>query len=47
MIIFLQNPYLRMNDLQGLNEEWVTVDFSVPSPSVDDWIGVFSPANFR
>ncbi|KAF5191689.1 U11/U12 small nuclear ribonucleoprotein, partial [Thalictrum thalictroides] len=32
--------------LKGLNSEWVTVTFSSPSPSIDDWIGVFSPANF-
>uniref|UniRef100_A0A2P2LMK8 Purple acid phosphatase n=1 Tax=Rhizophora mucronata TaxID=61149 RepID=A0A2P2LMK8_RHIMU len=28
------------------NSGWVTVEFSSPIPSVDDWIGVFSPANF-
>lgn len=32
--------------LGGQNTEFVTVEFSSPSPSVDDWIGVFSPANF-
>ncbi|XP_030956900.1 probable inactive purple acid phosphatase 1 isoform X1 [Quercus lobata] len=26
--------------------EWVTLEFSSPKPSADDWIGVFSPANF-
>ncbi|KAJ6312225.1 hypothetical protein OIU77_013879 [Salix suchowensis] len=30
----------------GQNSEWVTIEYSTPSPSVDDWIGVFSPANF-
>lgn len=30
----------------GQNSEWVTVEYSTPFPSVDDWIGVFSPANF-
>ncbi|KAL9352156.1 hypothetical protein Peur_054836 [Populus x canadensis] len=30
----------------GQNSEWVTVEYSTPIPSVDDWIGVFSPANF-
>ncbi|KAK8604311.1 hypothetical protein V6N13_099257 [Hibiscus sabdariffa] len=32
--------------LNGQNTEWVTVEFSSPNPSMDDWIGVFSPANF-
>ncbi|KAL5759365.1 hypothetical protein ACOSP7_017889 [Xanthoceras sorbifolium] len=32
--------------LKGQNSEWVTVEFSSPNPSVDDWIGVFSPSNF-
>lgn len=32
--------------LKGQNTEWVTVKYSFPNPSVDDWIGVFSPANF-
>ncbi|XP_026381155.1 probable inactive purple acid phosphatase 1 isoform X2 [Papaver somniferum] len=31
---------------RGENTEWVTVQFSSPNPSNDDWIGVFSPANF-
>ncbi|KAL2905411.1 putative inactive purple acid phosphatase 1 [Bienertia sinuspersici] len=30
----------------GRNSEWVSVEFSHPKPTVDDWIGVFSPANF-
>lgn len=32
--------------LGGRNKEWVTVEFSYTKPTVDDWIGVFSPANF-
>ncbi|XP_021756777.1 probable inactive purple acid phosphatase 1 isoform X2 [Chenopodium quinoa] len=32
--------------LGGTNREWVTVEFSYPNPTVDDWIGVFSPADF-
>ncbi|XP_021638176.2 probable inactive purple acid phosphatase 1 isoform X2 [Hevea brasiliensis] len=28
------------------NSGWVTLEYSNPIPSVDDWIGVFSPANF-
>ncbi|KAL9226146.1 hypothetical protein vseg_001992 [Gypsophila vaccaria] len=32
---------------QGGNSiEWVTVKFSYPDPTIDDWIGVFSPADF-
>ncbi|KAL6538770.1 polynucleotide adenylyltransferase [Orobanche minor] len=33
----------------GVNEEskeWIKINYSSPSPSIDDWIGVFSPANF-
>ncbi|XP_027100097.1 probable inactive purple acid phosphatase 1 isoform X1 [Coffea arabica] len=30
----------------GLNQEWVTVEYSISNPAIDDWIGVFSPANF-
>ncbi|XP_029125579.1 probable inactive purple acid phosphatase 1 [Cajanus cajan] len=32
--------------LQGQTAEWVTLEYSSPIPSTDDWIGVFSPANF-
>ncbi|CAK9313140.1 unnamed protein product [Citrullus colocynthis] len=32
--------------LKGENTEWVTLEYSSPDPSSDDWIGVFSPANF-
>lgn len=28
------------------NKEWITLEYGSSSPSVDDWIGVFSPANF-
>ncbi|KAK6133947.1 hypothetical protein DH2020_032305 [Rehmannia glutinosa] len=28
------------------NREWINVEYSSSSPSTDDWIGVFSPANF-
>lgn len=30
----------------GQNGELVTLQYSSPNPSIDDWIGVFSPANF-
>jgi hypothetical protein len=33
--------------LQGDNSEWVDVEFFHLNPSSDDWIGVFSHANFR
>jgi hypothetical protein len=33
--------------LRGEDSEWVEVEFFHPNPSGDDWIGVFSPANFR
>ncbi|TQD87185.1 hypothetical protein C1H46_027220 [Malus baccata] len=32
--------------LKGQYVEWLTLEFSSPHPSNDDWIGVFSPANF-
>lgn len=32
--------------LKGENSEWLTVKLGNPNPSIDDWIGVFSPANF-
>ncbi|WJX94480.1 putative inactive purple acid phosphatase 27 [Trifolium repens] len=32
---------------KGEDTQWVTVDFDFPDPSVDDWVGVFSPANFN
>jgi hypothetical protein len=33
--------------LDGEDRKWVEVEFFHPNPSGDDWIGVFSPANFR
>ncbi|KAJ0096144.1 hypothetical protein Patl1_16680 [Pistacia atlantica] len=56
--IAIQKATFALNDLayvkaspsilgsSGRNSEWVTVEFSSPTPSVDDWIGVFSPSNF-
>jgi len=32
---------------KGQNTEWVTLKYNNPNPSIYDWIGVFSPANFR
>ncbi|XP_028754376.1 LOW QUALITY PROTEIN: probable inactive purple acid phosphatase 1 [Neltuma alba] len=32
--------------LRGQNTEWVKLEYSNPKPSSNDWIGVFSPANF-
>uniref|UniRef100_A0A0E0MNX4 Multifunctional fusion protein n=1 Tax=Oryza punctata TaxID=4537 RepID=A0A0E0MNX4_ORYPU len=32
--------------LKGQNSEWVELEFFHPNPSNDDWIGVFSPADF-
>ncbi|XP_059304654.1 probable inactive purple acid phosphatase 1 isoform X1 [Lycium ferocissimum] len=32
--------------VNGKNKEWVVLEYSVSNPSVDDWIGVFSPGNF-
>ncbi|XP_028765451.1 probable inactive purple acid phosphatase 1 [Neltuma alba] len=33
--------------LKGDDTEWVTVELNAPNPSEDDWVGVFSPANFN
>ncbi|XP_028766166.1 probable inactive purple acid phosphatase 27 [Neltuma alba] len=33
--------------LEGEDTEWVTVDLDYSNPSPDDWVGVFSPANFN
>jgi hypothetical protein len=32
---------------QGESSDCVVVEFSHPNPSNDDWIGVFSPSDFR
>ncbi|KAK1437699.1 hypothetical protein QVD17_03495 [Tagetes erecta] len=32
--------------LKGQTSEWLTLTLHNPNPSIDDWIGVFSPANF-
>ncbi|KAL1327632.1 hypothetical protein HN51_037640 [Arachis hypogaea] len=45
-----QNAYVKANPsvlgLKGQNTEWVTLQYYNPKPTMDDWIGVFSPANF-
>lgn len=33
--------------LNRQNKEWITLEYGINNPSIDDWIGVFSPANFR
>lgn len=33
--------------LEGDDTEWVTVNIESSKPSVDDWVGVFSPAKFN
>ncbi|XP_042378596.1 nucleotide pyrophosphatase/phosphodiesterase-like isoform X1 [Zingiber officinale] len=33
--------------LKGEDTEWVIVELGSPNPTPDDWIGVFSPANFN
>ncbi|ONK60187.1 uncharacterized protein A4U43_C08F15310 [Asparagus officinalis] len=32
--------------LKGQTTEWVSLEYGRPNPSDEDWIGVFSPANF-
>ncbi|KAK6920513.1 Purple acid phosphatase, N-terminal [Dillenia turbinata] len=33
--------------MQGKDSEWVDVEIEQPKPLEDDWIGIFSPANFN
>ncbi|XP_054807002.1 probable inactive purple acid phosphatase 27 [Prosopis cineraria] len=33
--------------IEGKDSEWVTVELHSPNPSEDDWVAVFSPANFN
>ncbi|KAL2347040.1 hypothetical protein Fmac_001040 [Flemingia macrophylla] len=40
-------PFHFLLGTQGDDTEWVTVELESPQPSVDDWVGVFSPANFN
>lgn len=47
-IVFLRIAKLQCNFfLQGQHSELVLVEYSSPKPSDDDWIGVFSPADFK
>jgi len=39
--------FIGMVAMQGEDTEWVTVELESPEPSLDDWVGVFSPANFK
>nr|XP_043614817.1 probable inactive purple acid phosphatase 27 [Erigeron canadensis] len=39
--------YPKLLGLKGEDVEWVTVEIKHPKPANDDWIGVFSPANFN
>ncbi|KAK2648214.1 hypothetical protein Ddye_015703 [Dipteronia dyeriana] len=32
---------------KGEDSQWITVELESPSPSQDDWVAVFSPANFN
>ncbi|XP_076895163.1 putative inactive purple acid phosphatase 27 [Bidens hawaiensis] len=38
------NPSLLGSD--GEDTEWINVNLEYPEPTIDDWVGVFSPANF-
>ncbi|KAL9996404.1 putative phosphodiesterase I [Helianthus debilis subsp. tardiflorus] len=33
--------------LKGEDTEWVTIQVDHPEPSPDDWVAVFSPAQFK
>ncbi|XP_010258053.1 PREDICTED: probable inactive purple acid phosphatase 1 [Nelumbo nucifera] len=50
ILAFDKSAYIKASPfvlgLKGENTEWVTVEYGTPSPTNDDWIGVFSPANF-
>ncbi|XP_061985559.1 probable inactive purple acid phosphatase 1 isoform X2 [Populus nigra] len=45
-----ENAYVKASPsilgLKGQNFEWVTLEYASPNPLIDDWIGVFSPADF-
>ncbi|PKA59851.1 putative inactive purple acid phosphatase 1 [Apostasia shenzhenica] len=49
-VAFHDSAYIKASPvvlgLKGQSREWVSLEYSHPSPSSDDWIGVFSPANF-
>ncbi|XP_010527966.1 PREDICTED: probable inactive purple acid phosphatase 1 isoform X2 [Tarenaya hassleriana] len=51
MLALNDKAYLRASPAvlgsNGQNAEWVTVVYSSPHPSDDDWIGVFSPGDFN
>ncbi|KAK7350702.1 hypothetical protein VNO77_09586 [Canavalia gladiata] len=40
------SPFLRMANKEE-DTAWVPVELNSPEPSIDDWVGVFSPANFN
>ncbi|GLU16926.1 hypothetical protein SLE2022_333310 [Rubroshorea leprosula] len=44
------NAYIKASPavlgLNGQTSGWVKVEYGLPNPSDDDWVGVFSPANF-
>ncbi|KAF3326283.1 putative inactive purple acid phosphatase 1 [Carex littledalei] len=48
--IFHKSAYINVSPvllgLEGQNSEWVNVKYTYANPSNDDWIGVFSPADF-
>ncbi|KAI4336316.1 hypothetical protein L6164_014855 [Bauhinia variegata] len=50
-ILFNSNASIRAYPfflgLKGEDTQWVTVDIDYPDPAEDDWVGVFSPANFN
>ncbi|XP_073283037.1 probable inactive purple acid phosphatase 1 [Primulina huaijiensis] len=50
VIALEESAYIRCSPsvlgANGQNDELVTLKYSSPNPSIDDWIGVFSPANF-
>ncbi|KAG6429787.1 hypothetical protein SASPL_107840 [Salvia splendens] len=45
-----KNAYVKASPsvlgVNGNNQDWITVEYKSSNPSVEDWIGVFSPANF-
>ncbi|CAL0319855.1 unnamed protein product [Lupinus luteus] len=40
------SPFSLGNSNEGDDTDWVTVELESPKPSIDDWVGVFSPAKF-
>jgi len=46
-LAILNTEYHIVCIMQGEDTEWVDVKLRSANPTVDDWVGVFSPAKFK